>query len=374
MTRALIIVAHDLEFERPQVLRLAGVLAQRKIATDLLGPIAESVAVPRVNIVRFRSTCRWSALSTAWRGFWRALLFPYDLIIAFHEAGTIATLPLSLLGKRCPLVIYCLEYFDDVPGSGSVRLGRGLLRWWGHRAGLVVDANEARSELRRATLPPEAHCAVIHNAAPLELETRAGREHHLFDGRPSAEIRVVYAGGLDVKNCLEPLVMALGSVTSAVRLYLLGRDTGHHALWLKSLVASLPWSKAISFCGLRSRPELDQVLRTADIGVAFYGVGPSVPCNERLCAPNKIYEYLACGLPVVCSNNPTLVSLVQENGWGLCVDPEDPHQIGAAIEALARDPPLRSEFRRNASSLYTKSMNYEAQLEPILGLLARLGV
>ncbi len=71
------------------------------------------------------------------------------------------------------------------------------------------------------------------------------------------------------------------------------------------------------------------------------GAVPHTDCQiTRTTVPNKLFEMMALGLPVVCSDLPPLRPLVQTTGAGLVACPGDPTAWTTALEALA-DPTLR---------------------------------
>ena len=55
-------------------------------------------------------------------------------------------------------------------------------------------------------------------------------------------------------------------------------------------------------------------------------------------SPLKLYEAMACGVPVVCSDTPGQAEYVREHSAGIVVPPEDPDAVAAAVAELAGDP------------------------------------
>ena len=53
---------------------------------------------------------------------------------------------------------------------------------------------------------------------------------------------------------------------------------------------------------------------SADVGISFI---EDISLSDRYCLPNKLFEYMFCGLPVVCSNLPEMRKLVEEHSIGI---------------------------------------------------------
>jgi glycosyltransferase involved in cell wall biosynthesis len=160
---------------------------------------------------------------------------------------------------------------------------------------------------------------------------------------------VVHQGAVSAERGCEALLRALGLVPDAHLLFL-GAE-GEYGGRLAGLAAR---------CGVAERthvvpPVAPEALLShtaqADVGVSLLD-----DCceNHRLALPNKLFEYLAAGLPVVVSDLPEAGSLVRERGVGFPADAADPGSVAAALrEALSRrsDPDLRQRIELAASEL-----------------------
>jgi glycosyltransferase involved in cell wall biosynthesis len=89
----------------------------------------------------------------------------------------------------------------------------------------------------------------------------------------------------------------------------------------------------------------------ADVGVSLLEDNCE---NHRLALPNKLFEYVAAGLPVVAADLPEAARLVRKHGIGWCADPANPASVAAALNAaLAQqdDEALSERLRRAAAEL-----------------------
>jgi glycosyltransferase involved in cell wall biosynthesis len=96
---------------------------------------------------------------------------------------------------------------------------------------------------------------------------------------------------------------------------------------------------------------------TASADVSFVGQPPRT-LNQRLNLPNKLFESIMAGVPVVVSEGNEQCRLTTAEGIGRCVDIDDPAAIAAACADLLSAPPaerreLRAHCRRVALERYT---------------------
>jgi glycosyltransferase involved in cell wall biosynthesis len=117
------------------------------------------------------------------------------------------------------------------------------------------------------------------------------------------------------------------------------------------------------------RCKLLEICRDADVGVAFF---PPVrtAADSFAGASNKVYDYLCCGLPVLCTDNSEWHSLLSEEGYAVGCVTSDPHSISKAVIQLynrRQDAQLMGERGRK---WVLGEGNYEAEFEPVLSVLS----
>ena len=97
------------------------------------------------------------------------------------------------------------------------------------------------------------------------------------------------------------------------------------------------------------KPQLAHILRkSVHVGLM---VLEDVPAFYRGTSPNKFFDYLSSGLPVVNNYPGWLAELITEHKLGIAVPPRDPEAFAAALIRLADNPSLESAFSLNARTL-----------------------
>ncbi|HXG70774.1 MAG TPA: hypothetical protein VNJ04_09205 [Gemmatimonadaceae bacterium] len=89
--------------------------------------------------------------------------------------------------------------------------------------------------------------------------------------------------------------------------------------------------------------------------------------NNRLCAPNRLFQPLSRGVPVIGGSNPPIASVLNETGSGLVLesDGRDVQDLRAGISLMLEDAPT---FRRNAEAFRQRYL-WESQSDTIAEFL-----
>lgn len=167
------------------------------------------------------------------------------------------------------------------------------------------------------------HCSIDINNFPMQRELDAPCE-------PVGDARsVCYVGGIGRIRGVVEMVRALELVD--VRLILAGPFENADT---EAAVRALPgWAK-VDYRGVVSRAQVRRIMAESRAGLIFFHPEP----NHVDAQPNKMFEYMSAGLPVLASDFPLWRALLADAGAGRCVDPLDPAAIASAISTLLDDP------------------------------------
>lgn len=204
---------------------------------------------------------------------------------------------------------------------------------------------------------PPAPLRAVSDASPALLRQHAGLDP------VSDELIVLYQGGFAPYRGLVPLVRAARYLDRG-RLVLMG--WGLLEVELRRLVAAEGLGDRVTIVGPVDPTVLLSYTAGADVGVIPY---EPVGLNNTFTTPNKLFEYLSVGLPVVASHLPELARVVLGSEVGLTFARVEPELIAAQLNRVLGDDELRARMRANAMvarELYT----WERQAELLLDLYA----
>lgn len=111
----------------------------------------------------------------------------------------------------------------------------------------------------------------------------------------------------------------------------------------------------VDFMGFQDRTVVHETLSKAVGGLVLFQPGP----NHNESGPNKLFEYMASGLPVVASDFPYWREVVEGKNCGLLVDPADPSAIARALEEVVTNEAASTVMGRNGRDAVAKEYNWE---------------
>lgn len=166
---------------------------------------------------------------------------------------------------------------------------------------------------------------------------------------------VVYVGAVTTNRGLEQAISALPDAPDA-RLRILGpgRSVYRRELW--ALAERLAVAERVQIVDPVAPSEVSSAIRNASAGLALI---QATCLSYSLSLPNKLFEYLAAGLPILGADIPTIGSFVRENGVGIVVDERDPRDVARGFRELC--DPARQASLRVAVARATATMSWQCE-------------
>ncbi len=323
-----------------------------------------------VDGVRFHSIrrhkSRFSRFAIGSLEILRAALIEAGALYHFHDPELMPVgAVLRLLGRRVIQDIH-----EDLPGQirskhwiprplrgAAAGLARGC-QWVGSRifTAVVVAGHDIADTVSSRGV------TVVRNY-PLLEEFPSVRRTPLRD-RP---MDIAYLGGMARRRAGRELIEAMALVPAEIgtRLLIAGSfaDDG-----LESEVRQLPGWNRTTLLGWLSRSEVASLLSRVRVGLVMFSPEP----NHLAVRSNKVFEYMAAGVPVVAPDFPAWKELLASAGCGIPVDPSDPHAIASAVKDLLIDPDQAEVMAQRGHAAVLERYNWEAESVQLISLYQRI--
>ncbi|MDO8847901.1 MAG: glycosyltransferase family 4 protein [Coriobacteriia bacterium] len=283
-------------------------------------------------------------------------------IIHCHEIFTVWVGMLLSTLRRIAFVYDAHELYPETSGHTrrTIRNWR-MLEWAAVRmAWLVIAANDLRSQRMAHTYRTDPPLA-IRNVPPL-LPQRPAPDPLAAEMRAdvAADTLLIYQGALSDTRGLDAVVDAIALLPERYHLALIGNPPPAPQLAARLAVAA-EHGRVHVFPPVKPAEMLSWLV-VADAGVVTY-----VPdcLNNSLCAPNKMHDYAAAGLPVLAASLPGVERDLEEYGPGLSFTPCDPESFARAAEQLFTEPGLLERSREGARRMH-ESLNWPNEAERLV--------
>lgn len=255
--------------------------------------------------------------------------FEYNLRLFFHllhtdvdvfVANDLDTLPANYLAsgiKRKPLVYDSHEYYTEVPELIGRPFVKAIWTWIEKLLVPRVDAAytvcASIAEVYRDLYGVDFK--VVRN---LPVYSQVDRLIGTPIEKTDSSKIILYQGALNLGRGIEAAIRAMQFIEGAV-LWLVG--DGDLTSQLKQLVTELNLDQKVKFMGRLPLNQLVEITRQADLGISLE---EDLGLNYRFALPNKLFDYIQAGVPVLVSNLPEMRRIV------------DQYQIGAIAETHQR--------------------------------------
>lgn len=176
---------------------------------------------------------------------------------------------------------------------------------------------------------------------------------------------VCYIGGIAAIRGIREVVSAMALVRPQIQLNLVG---GFSEAAVEKEVRTAPGWQQVKPLGVMDRAGVREVLARSRAGIVTFLPVP----NHVDAQPNKMFEYMSAGVPVIASHFPLWREIVEGNECGLCVDPSDPLAIAGAIDRLVEDPVMARRMGENGRRAVTERYNWAAEEKKLLAFYERL--
>jgi glycosyltransferase involved in cell wall biosynthesis len=296
-------------------------------------------------------------LRYAFRSSRIAMTRKYDLIFASSTPLT-AGIPgiLASIFRRKPFVFEVRDLWPELPQAMGVITnplilkGMDVLEWLSYhcaRRCIGLSPGIVEGIVRRGI--PRGNVALVPNGCDLELfhpeKGEAKRPPETGDG----DFVAVFSGTHGIANGLDALLDAAAELKNRgrtdIKLVMVGNGKLKRALQERAEREGL---NNCIFLTPIPKPELTGLQRGVDAGLMLLA---NVPAFYYGTSPNKFFDYISSGLPVLNNYPGWLAEMIDRNECGIAVPPENSAAFADALESMADNRSKLQVMGKNARRL-----------------------
>ncbi|PIE52664.1 hypothetical protein CSA37_05380 [Candidatus Fermentibacteria bacterium] len=241
---------------------------------------------------------------------------------------------------------------------------RSIEQKYAPAADAVISVTPMRGEKMLEMYPNIRRMEIIENAPETIRELPAGgRLRKMLKVEDSVPI-ALYQGVICPERGLEELVEAAALLKEKNLVFaVIGMDAWNGTL--HEMVKSRKLENVIKILPPVPSEELPEITADADMGFILFR---NTCLNHYYSLPNKLYEYMMSGVPVISSGFPELKLVIEEAKSGITVDPENPADIARGIFELLENPELRKQMAQSGREAAVNRFNWEPQKKKLQNL------
>jgi glycosyltransferase involved in cell wall biosynthesis len=139
--------------------------------------------------------------------------------------------------------------------------------------------------------------------------------------------------------------------------------------WLTSQIARFQLENHIEITGWLPYEQVGAAIQRAQLGLICYR---ALPNNMLAGPPNKLFNYMRYGLPVVSSDFPEIRRIIDENDCGVLVNPTDSQGFVAAVDSLLQYPEEAVRMGERGQKAVVSVYNWEKMEQRLLRVYKKL--
>ncbi|MBX9621324.1 MAG: glycosyltransferase family 4 protein [Alphaproteobacteria bacterium] len=179
------------------------------------------------------------------------------------------------------------------------------------------------------------------------------------------EKTICYIGNITKIRGIMELLEAIEGTD--IKLHLAGKIPSPDLI--KTLKKHKAWKNVVYF-GHVDRTELSSILSKSQLGILLFHPVP----NHMNCIPNKLFEYMGAGLPIVASDLPFWRKLLKGLDNVYFVDPLNPQAIRTAIKELIADKEKCHSIGIKGIKIINEKYNWGSEEKKLIAFYKKLGI
>jgi glycosyltransferase involved in cell wall biosynthesis len=372
--RILISVTSDLSTDQ-RVNRTATTLKEAGYRVLVIGRVLKTsteVSPKRYRTLRFKLWTEKGPMFYALyniRLFWFLLWHHADILVS----NDLDTLPANFLAaklKNIPLVYDSHEYFTGVPELINrpkvQRIWKKIESYCLPKVDYAITVNESIAKLFKEEYNKDFD--VIRNVPLITKPFLSERENLRRElGLPiNKKILILQGAGINIDRGAEELVAAMSYLPDYLLLIVGGGDVIGD---LRKIVSEKNLKERVLFIAKQPIEILRKYTAASNLGVTL---DKANNINYKLSLPNKLFDYIHAGVPVLSSDLPELKRIVVGYDIGKISTDHDPKNISKVIEEMFSSEEQIKKWEAN-TVIAAKELNWDKEKERLLSIFKKIG-
>jgi len=204
--------------------------------------------------------------------------------------------------------------------------------------------------------------SIVMNCKSLSgLQNEINSNFRINFGFSDSDFIVVYVGGIFKGRGYEHLIGISSQLDERIKILIIG--DGELREELENIVSNENINNVL-FTGQVSYNDVLKYVAISDAGLILF----EASSNNLLGSPNKLFDYMLAGIPIIASDFPVMKQIINENECGLLVNPLSTLELINAINCLRTNPYKKKEMGRKSREAAIKKYNWEIQENILLKL------
>ena len=303
-------------------------------------------------------------LKFAFMGIRVAFEEDYDMVFATSTPLT-AGIPgiLAKIFLRKKFIFEVRDLWPELPRALGMKnpfllAGMSILEWVSyHLADRVIGLSPGICDGIRKRSQKGKPVAMIPNGCDLQIFTPANRGELRLEGITPSDTVAIFTGSHGIANGLDAVLDAAAVLLERKRpdIKLIFIGSGKQKSHLQERAKQEGLVNCLFFPPV-PKVELNKIVASVDIGLMIL---KNVPAFYYGTSPNKFFDYIASGIPVVNNYPGFLADHINSAQCGIVIPPDDPAAFADALIRLADSPELRKQYGANARKLAEQTFSRE---------------
>jgi glycosyltransferase involved in cell wall biosynthesis len=278
------------------------------------------------------------------------------------HSNDFVTFPPSLLAaklKRNKIIYDIYDFYADNLPATAPRVFRLLISYIDKTLMRYADGIIIADESRHSQIGDNAKRAIVVTNSPEDTISENSTNKNLNQSPKEGEFLIFYAGQLARERGLTNMIKAVENIED-VNIVIAG--FGKDEIELKNMFNK---HKNVTFVGRISQESAFEWTLRSDLLFALYDTKIR---NNKYSSPNKLFEAMMFGKPIIVNRGTTMAEIVNDNKCGVVVDYDDIDEIRRTVLELKQDRILRDQLGYNGKVTYKEKYDWAIMETRLLNL------